>query len=156
MNVHDYLIEQSGKDWSDLLADWSGMLPSSFTVWLVNRFGDVFVVFEDGSIHMLDVGIGAIKRVADDRDHFATLLDTGDNANNWFMIPLVDKCVAAGLYVGHDQCYGYKIPPILGAAYTVENTFPIDLSEHFSFLADIHRQIKNLPDGTKVKIVVKT
>lgn len=88
MDVHDYLIDQSGKDWSELLSDWSGVLPSSFTVWLVNRFGDVFIVFEDGSVHMLDVGIGAIKRVADDRDHFATLLDTGDNANNWFMIPL--------------------------------------------------------------------
>jgi hypothetical protein len=23
---------------------------------MVNRFGDVFVIFEDGSIHMLDVG----------------------------------------------------------------------------------------------------
>jgi len=112
MNVHDYLIDQSGKDWSELLSNWSDALPSSFTVWLVNRFGDVFVAFEDGSVHMLDVGIGVIERVADDRDHFATLLDTGDNADNWFMIPLVDKCVAAGLYLGNDQCYGYKVPPI--------------------------------------------
>jgi len=155
MNVHDYLIDQSGKDWSELLSNWSDALPSSFTVWLVNRFGDVFVAFEDGSVHMLDVGIGVIERVADDRDHFATLLDTGDNADNWFMIPLVDKCVAAGLYLGNDQCYGYKVPPILGGDYTVENMFPIGLAEHFSFLADIHRQTKNLPDGTRIEIVVK-
>jgi hypothetical protein len=87
MDVHDYLIDQNGKDWSELLSDWSSVLPSSFTIWLVNRFGDVFIVFEDGSIHMLDVGIGAIKRVADDRDHFTALLDIGDNANNWLMIP---------------------------------------------------------------------
>jgi len=155
MDVHDYLIDQNGKDWSELLSDWSSVLPSSFTIWLVNRFGDVFIVFEDGSIHMLDVGIGAIKRVVDDRDHFTALLDIGDNANNWLMIPLVDKCVAAGLYLGNDQCYGYKVPPILGGDYSVENSFPLGLSEHFSFLADIHRQTKSLPDGTRIKLVVK-
>jgi hypothetical protein len=155
MNVHDYLIDQSGKDWSELLSDWSTVLPSSFTVWLVNRFGDLFVVFADGSVHMLDMGIGAIKRVTEDRDHFAKLLDTGDNANNWFMIPLVDKCVAAGLCLENDQCYGYKVPPILGGDYSVENTFPIGLSEYFLFLADIHQQTKSIPDGTRIKIVVK-
>ena len=96
MNIHDYLIEQSGKDWSELLSGWLGVLPTSLTVWLVNRFGDVFAVFEDGSVHMLDVGTGVMQRLADSRDDFATRIDAGNNANNWLMIPLVDQCVAAG------------------------------------------------------------
>jgi hypothetical protein len=58
MNIRDYLIEQSAKDWGELLSGWLGVLPASFTGWLVNRFGDVFAVFEDGSVHMLDVGTG--------------------------------------------------------------------------------------------------
>ena len=87
MSIHDYLIDQSGKDWSELLSGWSAVLPPPFTVWLVNRFGDVFAVFEDGSVHMLDVGTGVIQRVADSRDDFATQMDVGDNASNWLMIP---------------------------------------------------------------------
>jgi hypothetical protein len=41
MNVNDYLIDRSGKDWSELLSGWLAALPFSFTVWLVNRLGDV-------------------------------------------------------------------------------------------------------------------
>jgi len=154
MNIHDYLIEKSGKDWSELLSGWLGVLPASFTVWLVNRFGDVFAVFEDGSVHMLDVGTGVMQRLADSRDDFAALIDAGDNANNWLMIPLVEQCVAAGLTLSGGQCYGYKIPPILGGKYAVENVSPTNLSVHYSLLADIFRQTKDMPDGTRIKAVV--
>jgi hypothetical protein len=155
MNVHHYLIDQSGKDWSELLSGWSDALPTSFSVWLVNRFGDVFATFEDGSIHMLDVGIGAVKRMADNRDHFADQIDVGDNANNWLMIPLVDQCVAAGITLADNQCYGFKIAPVLGGQYSIENIEPTDLSVHYSVLADIFRQTRGLPDGTPIRTVVR-
>jgi hypothetical protein len=103
---------------------------------------------------MLDVGIGAVERIADDRDHFADQIDVGDNANNWLMIPLVDQCVAAGFTLADNQCYGYKVPPILGGQYSVENVEPTDLSVHYSLLADIFRQTKDLPDGTRIRTVV--
>lgn len=38
------------------LRDWAWLLPSTLTVWLINRFGDLFVVLDDGTVHMLDVG----------------------------------------------------------------------------------------------------
>jgi hypothetical protein len=154
MNIDDYLIDQAGKDWPNLLADWSTALPPAFTVWLVNRFGDVFAVFDDGSVHKLDVALGTVDRVADSRDHFCEQLDNADKANNWMMIPLVDQCVSAELNLTHDQCYGYRFPPSLGGEYTVENVVPISLREHYSSLADLYRQTKDLPDGTRVKLVV--
>jgi len=132
------------------------VLPPEFTVWLVNRFGDVFAVFEDDSVNTLDVGIGSTKRVADNRDDFAMQIDLGDNSNNWLMIPLVDACVARGLTLGDDQCYGYKVPPILGGEYSVENFEPTDLSVHYSFLADIFHQTRDLPDGATVRLVIKS
>ena len=70
------------------------------------------------------------------------------------MIDLVDRCVAAGLILSDTQCYGYKVPPILGGKYNIENVEPRDLSVHDSFLADIWRQTRELPDGTEVKLVV--
>jgi hypothetical protein len=120
---------------------------------MVNRFGDLFTVHEDASVNMLDVGTGRLTRLADSRDHFCSLLDVGDNANNWLMIPLVDDCVASGLVLAANQCYGYKVPPILGGEYQVSNVEPTDLSVHYSLLADIHRQTKDLPDGTSIRAV---
>ena len=155
IDVHDYLIDQSGKDWAELLSGYADILPGSFTVWLLNRFGDIFVAFDDGTIHMLDVGNCLIKHIASSRDEFATLIDLDGNANNWLMIPLVDQCVAAGIVLRDDQCYGFKIPPILGGQYELKNIEPTDLSVHYSFLSDIYRQTKCIPDGTKVRVVVK-
>ena len=154
MDINNYLISQAGKDWRALLSDWSKILPPSFTLWMVNRFGDLFVVLDDGAVHMLDVGIGRLKRLANDRSHFAALIDVGDNASNWLMIPLVNACVASGMILGPNQCYGYDIPPILGGRYEIGNVSPTDIAVHYAFLADIYRQTRNLPDGTPITGVV--
>jgi hypothetical protein len=70
------------------------------------------------------------------------------------MIPLVDRCVNAGITLAEGQCYGYRIRPLLGGEYTPENIYPTDIAQYCSLLADMYRQIKDLPDGTKVRIVV--
>jgi type VI secretion system (T6SS) immunity protein Tdi1 len=70
------------------------------------------------------------------------------------MIPLVDASVASGLTLAEGQCYGYKIPPILGGQYEVSNVEPTDLSVHYAFLADIYRQTKDVPDGTPIRVVL--
>src|SRR5262245_55972369 len=143
MNINDYLIDQNGKDWAALLRDWMPPLPSSFTLWLVNRFGDAFVVSEDdGSVRMLDVGAGTLTRVAGSRSHFADLTGTHGTANTWLMIPLVEDCRRAGMPLGPSQCYGFKIPPVLGGKYELANVAPTDLAVHYSFLADIYKQTK--------------
>ena len=58
MNINDYLIDQRSKNWPQLLSGWGGTIPEAFTLWLVNRFGDAFLVVDDGSVHMLDAGAG--------------------------------------------------------------------------------------------------
>jgi hypothetical protein len=154
MDINDYLIDQTGKDRAVLLKGWGSVLPASFTLWIVNRFGDLVIVLDDGSVHMLDLGSGQLNRVADSRGQFAELLDIDDNANNWLMIPLVDKLVAAGMTLAPDRCYGFKIPPMLGGTYDLDNAFTVGLAERYSLMADICRQIKGVPDGTPVKLVV--
>ena len=152
VNLDDYLLDQEGQHWSELLTDWHFLLPREFTIWLVNRFGDLFIVSDDGCVHMLDVGRGSLEKLASSREDFATQIDEGNNANQWLMIPLVDDCVRVGLTIGTGQCYSFKIPPVLGGEYSVSNTEVCDLSVHYSVLGQIHSQIKDLPDGTRVNI----
>jgi len=49
---------------ANLVVGWSTILPARFTVWLVNRFGDVFTIVADGPVYLLDIGAGTFKRVA--------------------------------------------------------------------------------------------
>ena len=154
VNVNDYLIDQGGFDWQAMLTGWAEILPQTFTMWLVSRFGDVFIIAEDGAVHQLDVSGGTLDRVADTRDHFAALIDVPQNANNWLMIPLVDQCVKSGMSLQPGQCYGFKIPPLLGGEYEPGNIAPVDLAQNYAFLADIWAQTKDVPDGTPVRLVV--
>jgi hypothetical protein len=154
MDVMDYLIDLEGKDWDVLLFDWRFLLPESFSVWLVNRFGDVFAVFEDDSVHMLNVGRGTIERVADNCDDFVTRIDQDDHVNTWMRANLVNRCVKAGMRLKPRQCYGFKLPPMLGGSYDVENVMLMDLQNHYSVLADLCEQTVELPDGTKVKLAI--
>jgi hypothetical protein len=154
MSIHDYLIDHQGFDWNSLFAEWTWLLPNQFTVWLMNRYGDLFLVLDDGSVHMLDVGGGSFERVANSRDEFCTQVDEDDNANDWFMIPLVDQLVAAGLTLKPGECYSYTVPPVLGGGYTVENTYVLPIAEHYSVYGPVHNQIKDLPDGSEVVIDV--
>jgi hypothetical protein len=42
----------------------------------MNRFGDLFLAYKDGSVHMLDVGSGTVKRIADSRDDFRAMIES--------------------------------------------------------------------------------
>ena len=156
MSIHDYLIDHSGFDWPQLLAAWAWLLPPRVRPWLMNRYGDLFLIYPDGTVHMLDVGRGAVERVAGSRDEFSTKLDEGDNANQWLMIPLVDRVTAAGLRLGPGQCYGYKRPPILGGDYTVENTAVLPVGEQLGFTGELHEQLRDVTDGDHVRLVVRS
>jgi hypothetical protein len=140
MNINDYLISQPGKDWARLLKDWTPPLPPRFTLWLVNRLGDVFVILENNAVLRLDVGTGSCDEIARNREHFAQLVDAGDNADQWLRIRLVDTCRRAGMNLGPYECYGFKIPPTLGGQYEVSNLTPTNLAVHYSYQAYICKQ----------------
>lgn len=120
---------------------------------MVNRFGDVILVTADGRVSYFDSVVGEVRQIAASREDFASR--AGDNAGDWFMIPLVDACVAAGLVLQAGECYGYIISPALGGEYAASNVRPIPLAEHYALHADIHEQIKDLPDGTEVELRVR-
>ncbi len=104
MDINDYLIDQNGIDWGMLLAEWIPRLPPEFTVWMVNRFGDLIVMLEDGSVYYMDFSANELRRIAESRDDFIKKIGNDDNANDWLMIPLVDACVAAGMQLRPNQC----------------------------------------------------
>jgi hypothetical protein len=154
-NVADYLIDHRDFDWPTVLREWTWMLPPTFTVWLMNRIGDLFLVMPDGSVHMLDIGRGTLERIANDRAHFRELCDREpDKANDWLVISLTDELVARNMLLGPGQCYSFTIPPIMGGEWRPENIWVCPIHEHFDVFGSIHHQIKDLPDGTIVELNV--
>jgi len=154
VTVTDYLIDPAGIDLPKALPPWGWLLPPEVTVWLVNRVGDLFLVFDDGVVYQLDVALGRLEPVGASRDEFCTRIDAPGVADDWLMIPLVDALVGAGVTHGPGQCYGFRTPPIFGGEYEIANIVPIPAAEHISYCGDLHGQIKDLPDGAQVELKV--
>ena len=154
MRLADYLLDHRGYDWGDLLRPWSSLLPSEFTIWMMNRFGDMFLIFPDGSIHVNIIGEDTLDKLADNRDEFSRKIDEDDNAEDWLMIPLVDQLVAAGVLLEPGKCYSFVTPPILGGAYTIENTMVLPITDQFGLYGSYHEQLEGVPDGTKVVLKI--
>jgi hypothetical protein len=76
------LIDHSDIDWAALLSDWKWLLPPGFTVWLMNRYGDLFLILPDDSVHMLDIGGGSLTKLAESKDDFARVIDEEGNAGD--------------------------------------------------------------------------
>jgi hypothetical protein len=150
VDLSDYLIAPEGVDWSKTLMNWSWLVPAEFTLWLVNRLGDLFIVPDDGSVHLLDVGRGTLERLADHRDDFCRLIDESDRAKEWPAIPLVDQLVEAGLRLQPHQCYGFNLPPVLGGDYGVENIGPISIEDDLGARGSLHDPLRGVEDGDRV------
>jgi hypothetical protein len=83
-------------------------------------------------------------------DEFQQLRQQPEQADQWFIPQLVGDLITSGVRLSPGKCYSYKKPPILGGEIEPANFEPTDLSVHFSVLGQIHRQVKDLPPGTKI------
>jgi hypothetical protein len=155
VNLHDYIIDHSSFDWQKLVATWHWRLPPRFTTWIMNRFGDLFLKTDDGQIHVLRLDDGTLRCLADSRDQFCDLLDQGNHANDWLMIPLVDRLVAAGKTLKQGECYAFIQIPILGGDYVIENVAIRTVEFQFAAMGPIFEKLEGVPDGTTVAFRVQ-
>lgn len=150
MTLNDYILDHGSVDWNESLQSWGWLLPERFTLWMANRFGDCFIVLDDGSIDMLDVSAGVVEKLASSRDEFAEKLDLGDNAALWLMIPLVDQLVAAGVTLTPNECYGFRKPIVIGGEYAVSNVAVMPIQQYLLGCGKLHDQLKDVADGEQV------
>jgi hypothetical protein len=150
MSAADYFLPKAA-DEADLSA-WSPLMPAVARVLRTNLFGDVFVVDEGGSVHMLERAACSAERIASSEEDFWKQVH--DDEQGWQLRPLADKCRRAAKILADGQCYAFTTLPVLGGDYTVENVWVAHWDEWFSFTADLFQQIKDLPDGSRVTFKV--
>jgi hypothetical protein len=137
-----------------LRQDWAWLLPQQWTPLLFSAFGDVFLERADGVVSWLNTGTGELVDVAADRQCFRTAL-AGDAIENWFLPPLIEKLHDLGKILEPGQCYSYTIFPVFAEGkYEPDNIWVSPMKEHFGLSGDLHRQLKSLPNGQKVQIVI--
>jgi hypothetical protein len=135
-----------------LLEEWRWLCPQIVVLIARNAFGDLYLRDEFGKILKLDVAIGQIKEVAESEAEFRRLAATKEKREEWFAESDELAALRQGLKPGAGQCVGFKTPVVFAESGTPNNAYVADLYEYLSFLGELHRQISQLPEGSKVRL----
>ncbi|MEQ7874218.1 T6SS immunity protein Tdi1 domain-containing protein [Sphingomonas sp. ASV193] len=116
----------------------------------------IFLETPDGKVHWLDTGTGLVEQVAQSREHFDELVRSSPElVDDWFLPPLVERLNAEGKKPNEGECFGFTILPVFAEGkYDTDNMFVVSVREQMVGLADVHRQLNGLPDGSSVRVKV--
>ena len=134
---------------TELAKDWGWLIDLDHqTLLSISPFGDLLLRDDTGEISLLDINLGILEYAS----------TGGTDPASLFPIAFDDQIAsgyrAAGLLLQPGKCYGLKIPGVTGGSFEVDNIYIASVAEYISFTGNFHYQIKDIPDGTKVKIKV--
>lgn len=144
----------SREEVQEIRAHWGWLVEATMQPWMISASGDVFFEASDASIHWLDTGQGTLTGIARDRDAFMHQCKK-DGGAEYLLAPVIDALFAAGVTLEPGQCFGYKTLPILGGTYTVDNMYATPAAALLGFSGHVHRQIKDLPDGSRISFAME-
>jgi len=155
LTIDDLTKDITKVDLDDILSCWQWLLVDMKTVALISCMGDLFLIGKDYSIYWLATDTGSLSKVADSLEQFKQQLTDENQVDIWFHPQLVGQLIIAGKILKENEVYSYKIQPVIGGDYSIDNIERTDISVHFAFSGQICEQIKDLPDRTKVNIKFK-
>ena len=149
--LEQFTISVSDLDWRRLLTPWDWLLRGMrIEPVFMTCFGDWILRAEDGSIHFLDLGAGNLRKLASSRVEFDRLLQDPKVRSELLMDDLVKLLRDRGVVLKPGQCFGYKIPLIVGGQLVAENIEPTMHMIHQSTIGQIAAQAKDMPPGTRI------
>ncbi len=151
ITMNDLTVNFSHLDRDTLLGDWQWLIGPSKLPILLTAAGDAFVQdADDGTVYFLDVGKGELHAVAGNDDELRSLLGSKDFVVNHLAVQMVGAMMQAGRRLEPGQIYSFKVPPILGGQYDLNNVEATDIAVHFSLAGQIHEKVRDLPPGTPI------
>jgi len=146
----DLKVDCTSIDLKKLIESWDWLIGNDKTPILVSSIGDIFLEDRNEKCYWLNVGEGIIEKVAEDKTEFKEKLTDSEIVSEWFLVELVAELKKGGMELTENMLYGYKKLPVLGGEYEPENFELTDIEVHFELSGQIHKQIKDLPDGAKI------
>ena len=144
-------IEIDGLDCDRLLSAWRWLVPDELRPISLTMFGDWFLEDRRGCIYFLDTVGGTLSCIAPSRAAFLSERGKPENLGEWYMADLALLCWESGLRPGVGTCLSFKVPPVLSGPVALDNVEVYDLMVHQSIMGQIHRGVKDLPEGTVIE-----
>ncbi len=146
------VVDVSPDVMASLLTEWRWLVGEDKRALLVAASGDVFITDAKGKVSWVETGGGKFTEIASSVAEFETALTQEASQTEWLLAPIIERLCGSGVTLEAGQCYGYRTLPVLGGAYDGDNRFPVSARSHVGFTGYVHNKIKDLPDGTQVKL----
>jgi hypothetical protein len=151
MEFQDLLAPVAGEfDVDEALESWRWLVPGDARSLALTAFGDLFLVANAGRILFLDTIEGKVSEVAESVAEWEKKVQIPDFLDRWFMPAFLDQLRDAGSHLSQGECYTATLPTILSGPFSVANWRPTHWRIHFHSLGQIHEQVRDLPEGTKI------
>lgn len=150
ITINDLTISPDGVDMNALLNDWSWAMPEPLRPVLLTAMGDAFAQGASGAIYFVDMVEGAIRIVAEDGASFQSLLSDTQFVTNHLFPSRIVQYRKAGKTLIPQHVYSHKQLLVLGGEDDLGNVDVTDVSVHISVHGQVHRQVKDLPDGASI------
>ncbi len=112
-------------------------------------FGDVFFRAPDG-FWWLDTLEGTLTHRWPTAEALTGELNTPEGQDQYLLAGLAWSADRQGVTVGPHQVFDFKVHPRLGGPISVENVGAIDFVVGVNLAGQLHRQIRNMPPGTRI------
>ncbi len=149
--IEKYILNFDNLDLTGLLENWT-WLTGEKSIVAITKAGDMLLKDRNNELYFLDTGLGEIKLISQNYLDFSQNHMSENVIEELLMPNLVDRLDRKYTNLKPGQVYSYNLLPILGGIYDETNMFPLEIYEHFGLTGEIQNKIKNLPDGTRIKI----
>ena len=139
---------------ADLLHEWRWLLGGHARLVGWTASGDLFVTDVRGAVLHLDTGAGQFEEVAPNAVDFHITLRDESQAEALLLLPVVRAFEQRHGPLGSGECRGFTTLPVFGGTYTTENRYRLSIAEHAAFTGNVHRQIRDLPEGAQVQLKI--
>lgn len=149
----DSLINPKELDIERLIGEWRWLIPDSVRLLAISTFGELVLQKNDGSVWYLDIHAGSIERVANTSNDLQKKMAT--TGFEQFLLKTKERELLAskGWKPAKDECFTYKMPVVF--AEGDHDICTVNVYEAVGFLGNVHRQIKDLPEGAKVRFAIQ-
>jgi hypothetical protein len=150
ITMNDLTISPNGVEMNQLLHEWEWLMCEPMRPILLTALGDVFAQGNSRAVYFLDANIGTIEQIAANGDEFQNRLRDVRFVTEKLLPARILELRKAGITLKPGEVYSHSHPMVLGGEDTDENVAPTHVSVHLSLYGQIHRQIKDLPEGTSI------
>lgn len=140
----DLAISCESFETDSLLSEWRWLVPTDAKALLIGVFGDMILAAPDGSHWHLDLLEGRFHKVASNSKDFNERKQHEEYRDEWFGANWASIALEHGLTPKVDECFGWKVAPVLGGEFCLENIAVFSLSVYLPITGQLFRQLSRM------------